>query len=140
MENDALSPPKPSLPGAAAPPVAPTDRAFGWTFAAVFALLGLFLHPAWLALAAATALVTLVNARWLAPANRAWMRLGAALHRVVSPVVMGILYFAVFTPMGVAMRAFGWDAMRRARDPAAKSYWIRRDPPGPAEDSFKDLF
>jgi hypothetical protein len=42
--------------------------------------------------------------------------------------------------MGVVMRAFGWDAMDRAWDPAAKSYWKRRDPPGPAEDSFKDLF
>jgi hypothetical protein len=30
--------------------------------------------------------------------------------------------------------------MKRAYDPAARSYWLRRDPPGPAEDSFKDLF
>lgn len=118
----------------------PSDRAFGWTFTGVFVIVGLFLQPWAFVLAAATALVTLTNARWLAPANRAWMKLGAALHHVVSPVVMGLMYFGMFTPMGVAMRAFGWDAMRRAWDPAAKSYWIRRDPPGPAEDSFKDLF
>jgi hypothetical protein len=117
----------------------PSDRSFGWLFTGVFALIGLA-HPAVLALAAVTAVVTLVNPALLAPLNRAWMRFGALLHRVVSPVVMGVLYFAVFTPMGVVMRLAGWDAMKRTWDPAAKSYWIRRDPAGPAEDSFRNLF
>jgi hypothetical protein len=121
-------------------PALPTDRSFGWTFTGVFVIAGLFLHPWVLVLAAATAAVTLVDAEKLAPLKHAWMKLGALMHHVVSPVVMGIIYFAVFTPMGVAMRLFGWDAMKRTWDPAAKSYWNRRDPPGPAEDSFKDLF
>jgi cytolysin (calcineurin-like family phosphatase) len=54
--------------------------------------------------------------------------------------MMAIMFFGVFTPMGWVMRRFGWDAMRRAWDPAAKTYWIKRDPAGPADDSFGNLF
>lgn len=125
------------LPPAA--PAMPSDRSFGWLFTGVFALIGLA-HPAVLALAAVTAVVTLVNPGLLAPLKRGWMRLGAAMHHVVSPVIMAILYFGVFTPMGVVMRLSGWDAMKRTWDPAAKTYWTRRDPPGPSEDSFRNLF
>ena len=122
-------------------PPLPSNRSFGWTFAVIFLLIGFFAHP-WLFVAAATAmaLVTLTRAHWLEPLNRAWMKLGMAMHMVVSPVVMGIMFFGMFTPMGWVMRRFGWDAMKRAYDPAAKSYWTRRDPPGPADDSFKNLF
>ena len=126
----------------------PSDRSFGWTFTGLFLLLGLVgifrdgphYHPLLFALAALTAAITTAHAEWLAPLNRAWMKLGALLHQVVSPVVLGILFFAVFTPMGQAMRLFGWDAMKRRFEPAAPTYWTRRDPPGPADDSFKDLF
>jgi hypothetical protein len=126
----------------------PSDRKFGWTFTGLFLFLGTWgllrggpHDHAWLfALAALTAAVTTARADWLAPLNRAWMKLGALLNRVVSPVVLGILFFAVFTPMGQVMRLFGWDAMKRRFEPAAPTYWTRRDPPGPADDSFKDLF
>jgi len=117
----------------------PSDRKFGWTFAALFALVSL-VHPWMLALAAAIALVTLTRARWLAPLKHAWMKLGALMHHVVSPVVMGVIYFAVFTPVAVAMRMFGRDAMKRRFEPQRASYWEQRTPPGPADDSFRDLF
>jgi hypothetical protein len=118
----------------------PSNRSFGWTFAALFTLLGAFAHPWMLPLAAAVAGITLTRAHWLTPFNRAWMKLGAAMHAAVSPVVMGVMFFGVFTPMGWAMRRCGWDAMKRAWDPQAKSYWTRREPAGPANDSFRNLF
>jgi hypothetical protein len=117
----------------------PSDRSFGWTFAALFALVSLF-HPWVLALAAAITLVTLTRAEWLAPLKRAWMKFGALLHHIVSPVVMGVIFFGVFTPVGMVMRACGRDAMKRRYEPQRPSYWERRDPPGPADDSFRDLF
>jgi hypothetical protein len=117
----------------------PSDRSFGWTFAVVFALVSIF-HPWVLAIAAAIALITLTRAEWLAPLKRGWMKFGALMHRVVSPVIMGIIFFGVFTPVGVVMRAFGRDAMKRAYEPQRASYWERRDPPGPADDSFRDMF
>jgi hypothetical protein len=117
----------------------PSNRSFGWTFTGVFAL-GAFFYPWVLALAAATALVTLIRSQWLAPLNRAWMKLGALLHHVVSPLVLGLIFFGVFTPVGMLMRAFGRDAMARRFEPQARSYWVRRDPPGPADDSFRNMF
>ena len=84
--------------------------------------------------------MTLVRSHWLAPLKRAWMKFGELMHHVVSPVVMGVIFFGVFTPVGVVMRAFGRDAMKRRFEPKAPSYWERRDPPGPADDSFRDMF
>ena len=117
----------------------PSNRSFGWTFAVIFTLIGLF-QPWLLVGAAAFAVITLTRAQWLAPLNRAWMKLGALMHMVVSPLIMAVMFFGVFTPMGWVMRRFGWDAMRRSYDATAKSYWIRRDPAGPADDSYRNLF
>ena len=121
-------------------PVLPSDRSFGWTFTGFFTLVALFFQPWMLALAAATALVTVIRSHWLAPFNRAWMKFGMLLHHVVSPVVLGLIYFGVFTPVALVMRAFGRDAMCRRFEPARPSYWVRREPPGPADGSFRDMF
>ena len=117
----------------------PSNRSFGWTFTGVFVLLAFF-QPWLAALAALTALVTVTREQWLAPLNRAGMKLAEVLHHVVSPLTMGLIFFVVFTPVGIVMRAFGRDAMCRRFDPAARSYWVHRDPPGPADDSFRDMF
>ena len=124
-----------------------SDRGFGIFFAVVFAAFGLYPllgggpPRGWLlALAAALLAVALLRARWLAPANRVWFRLGLLLHRIASPVVMAVIYFAVVTPTGLIMRALGKDPLHLARDPEAESYWIRRDPPGPERGSMTNQF
>ncbi len=128
-------------------PALPSNRSFGWTFTGVFIFGGLY--SAWrggpwlgalLVLALVTAAVTLTKESWLTPLNRAWMKFGELLGRVVSPVVLGVIFFAVFTPVGAIMRRCGRDAMSRRLDAAARSYWVERDPPGPAESSFRDMF
>jgi hypothetical protein len=58
----------------------------------------------------------------------------------VSPVATGVLFYGVFTPIGLLMRALGKDPLRLARDPAAATYWISRDPPGPAPGSLDQQF
>ena len=117
----------------------PSNRSFGWTFTGVFALVAIF-QPWLLALAALTAIVTLVRTQWLAPFNRAWMKLAEVLHRVVSPVVLGLIFFGLFTPVAMLMRAFGRDVLNRRYEAELPSYWVRRDPPGPRDDSFRDMF
>jgi hypothetical protein len=118
----------------------PSDRKFGWTFTVIFLLIGAISHPWALAVAALLAAITLTRAHWLAPVKHAWMKFGELLNMVVSPIVMGVIFFAVFTPVALIMRALGRDAMARAYEPAAPTYWKRREPPGPADDSFKNLF
>jgi hypothetical protein len=68
------------------------------------------------------------------------MRFGLLLGRLVSPIVVGVLFFVVFTPFGLVMRAFGYDPLRLKADPRASTYWIERSPPGPAPESMKDQF
>jgi len=118
----------------------PSDRKFGWTFAVLFLLFGAFYHPWMIAVGAVLALVTMTRAHWLAPLKHAWMKFGELLNHVVSPIVMGVIFFAVFTPVAIVMRLAKRDVLDRSYDCAAPSYWKRRDPPGPADDSFTNLF
>lgn len=128
-------------------PILPSNRSFGWTFTVVFVAAGLYglwqggaLLSWLLAAAAVMALVTTMRAAWLAPLNRAWMKLGELMGRVVSPVVLGVIFFGVFTPVGLAMRLSGRDAMARRFDRRLNSYWVEREPPGPADGSYRNMF
>ena len=128
-------------------PTLPSNRSFGWFFTGVFVLVGIYglwkggAALSWvLALAALTALVTVTRDTWLTPLNRGWMKLGELMGRVISPIVLGVIFFGVFTPVGMVMRAFGRDAMCRKFDAGLPSYWVKRDPPGPADDSYRNMF
>lgn len=72
--------------------------------------------------------------------NRVWTQLGLLLGRVVSPVVAGLLFFLVVTPLGLLFRALGKDPLSLARNPGVNSYWINRHPPGPQPNSMLDQF
>ena len=124
-----------------------SDRSFGLVFAIVFLLIGAWplLYgelPRWWAfgITAVFALVAVLRARWLAPLNRAWMRLGLLLSRIVSPIALGVVYYGVMTPIGLLMKAAGKDPLQLRRDPAAVSYWRPRTPPGPPPDSMTHPF
>ena len=124
-----------------------SDRSFGIVFAVVFALVGLLPLVSggavrlWsLAIGAAFLLVALAIPSILAPLNRLWLRFGLLLHKIVSPLVLGIMFFLVITPMGVLMRAFGKDLLRLKLDRQLASYWIERTPPGPPPESLRDQF
>ncbi|MDP6707764.1 MAG: SxtJ family membrane protein [Alphaproteobacteria bacterium] len=124
-----------------------SERAFGLVFAAVFALIGLWpllgngsIRLWALAIAALILGLALLLPRALAPANRAWHRLGLLMHRVMTPLVMSVIFFVTVTPMAVLMRLLGKDPLRLRREPEAQSYWIPREPPGPEPDSMKNQF
>jgi hypothetical protein len=114
---------------------ASSSRTFGLLMGAVFVLLALrsyFKHGyawPWLAgTAMAFALVSLSRPELLAPLNRLWMALGKLLNRVVSPVVLALLFFGVLWPIGLLMRLTGNDPMRLKRSGTSESYWIAREP------------
>jgi Saxitoxin biosynthesis operon protein SxtJ len=125
----------------------PSDRSFGFTFVVVFALLaalGWWRAWAWAAwptgLALLTLATTLTRPQLLRPLNRQWMRLAALLHRIVSPIMLGAIFYGIFTPVAAGMRIIGRDAMRRRFEPAARTYWVERSPPGPDPKSLPDQF
>jgi hypothetical protein len=118
-----------------------SDRSFGLVMAAGFTLIALapLWHaphqPRWWALGIGVAfgIVALVQAKWLAPLNRLWLRLGNVLSMIVSPIVLGLLFYTTILPVGLLMRAAGKDPLR-LRPSRADSYWIRRDPSGSGSD------
>ncbi len=124
-----------------------SDRSFGLVFAVVFLLVGLLplRHGAtlrWWAvgLALAFVLAALLAPRFLAPLNRLWARFGDLLHKVTTPLIMGFLFYGALTPWGALMRLAGKDPLQLKRKTAAASYWIERNPPGPAPDSLNQAF
>ena len=125
----------------------PSNRSFGTLFTVVFALAGSYVwwrggptYPWWFGLSGLILLVTLARPGLLAPLNRAWMKLAQVLNRIVSPLVLGLMFFGVFTPVGLLMRLFGRDAMKRQFDRDARTYWENRSPPGPDSSSFPHQF
>jgi hypothetical protein len=124
-----------------------SNRAFGIVFTVFFALIGLWPlpwggNPRWWALgiAAVFLFAALVCPKTLAPLNRAWMRFGLLLHKIVNPVIMGLIFFLTVTPTALIMRALGKDPSRRRLDKDATTYWIDRAPPGPDPDSMPRQF
>ncbi len=124
-----------------------SERSFGLVFAAVFLVVAIWPlvgggTPRWWALAPAAlcAGLGLFAPRVLKPLNRAWLAFGHLLNRIVSPLVLGVMFYLVITPTGLLMRALGRDPLRLSRDPEAESYWIERRPPGPSPDSMKNQF
>lgn len=125
----------------------PSNRSFGSLFVGVFALLGAFswwrggaLWPWLAALSALTLIVTAAAPAMLTPLNRAWMKLAELLHRVVSPIVLGLIFFGIFAPVGFVMRLAGRDALKRRFEAQAGSYWIDRQPPGPDPAGLPNQF
>lgn len=126
----------------------PSNRNFGFTFAAFFLVLSvwplLFRFPPrfWAAvLAAIFLLLALVRPDVLTTPNRLWLKFGLLLQTIVSPIALGILFYAVFTPMGLLIRIlFRKNLLAINFDRRAQSYWIHRNPPGPAPDSLTNQF
>ncbi len=125
----------------------PSNRSFGTVFVVFFALLGVYswwragtLFPWYFGASAVVLLFTLAIPKALTPFNRAWMKLAEILNRIVSPIILGAIFFGVFTPIAMAMRVAGRDIMKRKFEAGVQSYWTRRDPPGPAPASLPNQF
>lgn len=67
----------------------------------------------------------LINSAILSPLNKIWLKFGLLLGKIVSPIVMGIIFFLVVTPIGILMRILGKDILNLSYN-KKKSYWIKR--------------
>ncbi len=124
-----------------------SNRSLGVVFAGVFTVVGLLplygggvVRPWALGLGAIFLFLALVVPAALGPLNRVWFRFGMLLHKVVNPLVMGLLFFLTITPFAVVMRLLGKDPLNRRFDDDVDSYWIKRQPPGPAPETMKRPF
>ncbi|MDC3221721.1 SxtJ family membrane protein [Planktomarina sp.] len=124
----------------------PSNRKFGSFFSAVFAIAcayfflknNIAMACLFALLAAVFFLITIFKDDVLEPMNRLWMRLGLLLGMVVSPIVLGVVFFCLFTPVAFVMRLFGRDELKLCFISKA-SYWIKRDSVSQS-NSFKNQF
>ena len=124
-----------------------SDRAFGIVFTAVFAIIGCWPlislgNLRWWALAIAVAFLVcaLFRPSLLGPLNRLWAKFGLLLHRIVNPLIMGLIFYLTVLPTGIVMRLLGKDVLNLKWDSEADTYWVKRDPPGPSSESIKNQF
>lgn len=127
--------------------VAGSNRSFGFVFTVFFAIVGLLpllqkgsVHWWLLGVAVLFLATALTNPKLLAPLNRIWFQLGLLLHNITNPIIMGVIFFGVVTPMALVMRMLGKNPLALTYNVDAESYWIMRDPPGPASQSMKNQF
>jgi hypothetical protein len=124
-----------------------SDRSFGCVFVCVFLAAGLLpLRHAqpirlWaLAVSGVFLVPTLIRPKVLHPLNVLWTRLGVLLGQIAAPIVLGLLFFLVVTPIACVMRLLGKRPLLLQMDPGVASYWIKRQPPGPAPESMIHQF
>lgn len=118
----------------------PSNRKFGFFFTFVFFIVGSYLFLQSHKLLASLAILvsvgflsaTLVKPDALFRLNQIWMKFGLLLGKIVSPIVLGILFFALFTPIAMLMRVFKRDELRLVMKPES-SYWKVRSS---AKDAF----
>lgn len=124
-----------------------SERGFGVVFACVFLLIGLWplidgapLRLWSLIVSAVFFVCALALPIALRPLNILWFKIGMLMYKVVNPLTMAFLYYFTVVPTGLIMKLFGKDPLNRSFDKTASSYWIERDPPGPAPESMKNQF
>lgn len=129
------------------PPTGSSDRAFGLLFsalagalAAVAAWEGRRSALGWAIGAAGLVAIALFAPALLGPLNRAWRWLSLRLSRISTPVVMGFLFFAVITPIGIIMRLAGNDPLRLRFERDIPSYWLARASLGDRQTSMTRQF
>jgi hypothetical protein len=129
-------------------PRLPSERRFGFTLTAGLAILGvrgIIGHWRWTTYGACLmasivcGVLTYAVPRALGPLNRTLFYLGEQLGKIVTPIILGIIFFGILTPISIVTRLFGRDELRMKRR-AVSSYWIDRTPPGSTAQSFKNQF
>lgn len=125
-----------------------SDRNFGFVMAGFFAILSSvpvwkraeLPSPYWGAISLLFLFFTLVAPSKLHKLNIAWTKLGLLLQKVMSPLILGIIFFGVVFPIGILMRISRYDPLNRKFDKAAKTYWIHRKSNSESSSSMKDQF
>ena len=109
-----------------------SNRSFGIVFFIFFLIIGTYpiffqgeLRIWSLIVSIIFLLLGIINSRFLTPLNLLWFKFGMLLGRIVSPIVMGLVFFLVVTPTGLIMRILNKDLLRLKKK-NTKTYWIER--------------
>ena len=111
-----------------------SNKSFGLVFFVVFLIIGLFpilnqedIRLWSIAISIIFLFLGLVNSNLLTPLNRAWIKFGIVLGNFISPIILGVIFFAVVLPTGIIMRLFKNNFLGIKFDKRLKSYWIKKE-------------
>ena len=111
----------------------PSNRNFGFVFFIVFLVIALWpllngenLRLWSLLISMIFFILGLLNAKILTPFNKIWMKFGEILGSVISPLVMGVIFFGIVTPTGLLLKLIGKDLLKLKKD-KKDTYWIEKD-------------
>tara|TARA_B100001029_G_scaffold76745_2_gene62728 strand:+ start:569 stop:970 length:402 start_codon:yes stop_codon:yes gene_type:complete len=125
----------------------PSNRKFGFLFSIVFALISLtlfsfnslFLYKLFLILSLLMLLISLTYPNLLKPFNYLWMLFGALLGKIVSPIILGLIFFLMFSPISIISKLFGRDELN-LRSKNEESLWKNREDSKIEPQSFNNQF
>ena len=109
------------------------NKGFGILFFIVFLLVGLwpllkgnspriYFFP----IAVLFLILGLINSKILTPLNKTWVKFGELLGAIIAPIVMGLVYFFILTPLSFLVRIIGKDLLNVKFSNKVKTYWIKR--------------
>ena len=111
----------------------PSNRNFGVVFFIVFLIIALWpllkqneIRIWSLIISFIFFVLGLINSKLLTPLNKLWFKFGILLGNIISPIVMGIVFFLVVTPTGLVMRIFRKDILKLKKN-SNDTYWINKD-------------
>ena len=111
-----------------------SNRSFGFVFFVVFLVISLWPLKSqgdlrlWAFILSLIFLVLgVLNSKFLTPLNKLWYKFGILLGTIVSPIVMGVVFFIVVTPIGLVMRFLGKDLLSINKNKLVSTYWVNRE-------------
>jgi hypothetical protein len=125
----------------------PSNRKFGIFFSLIFTLIGLYLLNlelmnlafSFFSLAGLFFIVSLIKSDLLFPLNKIWMKIGLLIGSIISPIVLGAIFFLIFTPISLLMKIIGRDELR-LKIKKNQSHWIQKKTNATEIESFKNQF
>ena len=112
-----------------------SNRSFGIVFFIVFLLISIYpllnndhVRIWSLIISIVFLILGLLNSKILLPLNKIWFKFGILLGKIISPLIMGLIFFVVVTPIGLLMRLFNKDLLNLKFN-KSKSYWIEKSDP-----------
>ena len=125
----------------------PSNKKFALFFSLVFSIIGLYLFYKGLSRYGSLSLVVaslfvciaFIKPALVSPLNKAWMFIGFAMGKIISPLVLGGIFFLLITPLALILKISGRDELKLQKM-SVESYWKTRDEKTLAPTSFKNQF
>jgi len=124
-----------------------SNRSFGLVMSGCCVVIALYPlvsanTPNWwlLAVGAVFLLLALAKPEVLGPLNYVWTGIGLAMGKVVNPIVLGLMYFIIISPVAIGMKLAGRDPLSRGFDTDLETYWQDKVPAGPTPETMKNQF